>query len=390
MRKIFTFLCAALMSVGMCWALSPKSGDTWDSSTGTLTVTSNPGNNAYYNQSEILHVIISDGVTSIGQNAFGICTNMQSLTFNTTGSMEFATNAFMYCTSLASVTLPEGLTSIPDNCFYCCISLTSVTLPASLESIGLSAFYYCSSLESVTVNATTPPTLGNNVFANTADALTVYVPAESVATYKENWSAYEDKIVAIPAPEPQGEEITPSVDPQNPTIYYSTFFDSAVKYQLPEGVEAYVATISENALLLTKIAVAGQTIPADNAVILKSTVAPFTLTPSEAEAVTFSATNSLQGTDVAIATPANCYVLGGADGVVGFYQYGGTNLNPHKAYVVFSGSNQAPRRMPFIFDAATGVENVQGNVQSTKVLRDGQLIIIRNGVEYNVNGMMAK
>ncbi len=39
----------------------------------------------------------------------------------------------------------------------------------------------------------------------------------------------------------------------------------------------------------------------------------------------------------------------------------------------------------------TRVENVQGdNVQCTKMLRDGQLIIIRNGIEYNVNGQMTK
>ena len=192
-----------------------------------------------------------------------------------------------------------------------------------------------------------------------------------------------------PAPA-EDVNITPNVDPDHAGVYYSTFFDSANKYALPAGVEAYVATRDGANLLLSKIADAGQTIPADNAVILKSSVTPFTLTPSDAETVPVNAINSLKGTDVAIATPANCYVLGGADGVVGFYKYSGTNLNPHKAYVVFSGSNQAPRRMPFIFDAATGVENVQGNVQSTKVLRDGQLIIIRNGVEYNANGMMVK
>ena len=190
--------------------------------------------------------------------------------------------------------------------------------------------------------------------------------------------------------EAEDVNITPNVDPDHAGVYYSTFFDSANKYALPAGVEAYVATRDGANLLLSKIADAGQTIPADNAVILKSSVTPFTLTPSDAETVPVNAINSLKGTDVAIATPANCYVLGGADGVVGFYKYSGTNLNPHKAYVVFSGSNQAPRRMPFIFDAATGVENVQGNVQSTKVLRDGQLIIIRNGVEYNANGMMVK
>ena len=192
-----------------------------------------------------------------------------------------------------------------------------------------------------------------------------------------------------PAPA-EDVNITPNVDPDHVGVYYSTFFDSANKYALPAGVEAYVADLSGANLLLTKIAEEGEVIPANVAVILKSTVTPFTLTVSDAETVPVNAINSLKGTDVAIATPANCYVLGGADGVVGFYKYSGTNLNPHKAYVVFSGSNQAPRRMPFIFDAATGVENVQGNVQSTKVLRDGQLIIIRNGVEYNANGMMVK
>jgi len=196
--------------------------------------------------------------------------------------------------------------------------------------------------------------------------------------------------IFLEKPAPVTDPITPYADPQDASVYYSTFYDSNFKYELPTGVEAYVADLSGANLLLTKIAEAGEVIPADNAVILKSTENSFTLTPSDAAAVTFTATNDLQGSDTQIATPANCYVLAGTDGVVGFYHYTAANLNAHKAYVVYSGSNQAPRRMPFIFDAATGVENVQGNVQSTKVLRDGQLIIIRNGVEYNANGMMVK
>ena len=89
-------------------------------------------------------------------------------------------------------------------------------------------------------------------------------------------------------------EIIPNVDPQNPAVYYSTFFDSANKYALPAGVEAYVATLSGSDLLLTKIAEAGQVIPNDNAFILKSSVTPITLSPSEAEAVTFTVDNSLE------------------------------------------------------------------------------------------------
>ncbi len=197
-----------------------------------------------------------------------------------------------------------------------------------------------------------------------------------------------------PEPQPQPAEdvnITPYEDPQHANIYYSTFYDSEVKYLLPENVEAYVATLDGANLLLSKIADAGQTIPADNAVILKSTVTPFTLSISDAEAVPVNAINSLQGTDVSIATPANCYVLAGNDGV-GFYHYTASMLNPHKAYVIYSGSqSSAPRRMPFVFEVATDVESIQPSaVSSQKVFRDGQLVIIRNGVEYNAAGQMVK
>ena len=199
-------------------------------------------------------------------------------------------------------------------------------------------------------------------------------------------------LTVLPAPAPQPAEdvnITPNVDPDHAGVYYSTFFDSSVKYELPAGVEAYVADLSGANLLLTKIANAGQTIPANVAVILKSTVTPFTLSISDAEAVTFTATNDLQGTDVSIATPDNCYVLAGEDGV-GFYHYTASMLNPHKAYVIYSGS-QAPKRMPFVFNQATGVDNVQGDkVQSTKVIENGVLYIIRDGKKYNAQGQVIK
>ena len=192
-----------------------------------------------------------------------------------------------------------------------------------------------------------------------------------------------------PAPA-EDVNITPNVDPDHAGVYYSTFFDSANKYALPAGVEAYVATRDGANLLLSKIADAGQTIPANVAVILKSTVTPFTLTVSDADAVTFTATNDLQGSDTQIATPDNCYVLAGEDGV-GFYHYTASMLNPHKAYVIYSGSNQAPKRMPFVFNQATGVDQVPSDqVQSTKILENGVLYIIKNGVKYNAQGQVIK
>ena len=197
-----------------------------------------------------------------------------------------------------------------------------------------------------------------------------------------------------PTPQPAEDvDITQNVDPENPTFYYSTFFDSSVKYELPENVEAYiVTTVSGDAMQLQKVANAGQTIPAGAGVILKSRVNGFTLAPSDADAVSVEG-NRLEGSDVSIATPTNCYVLSCKNDLVGFYHYNGANLNPHKAYIIYdapNSGNQAPQRLRFVFDQATGVENVQGNVQSTKVFENGVLYIIKNGAKYNAQGQVVK
>ena len=80
---------------------------------------------------------------------------------------------------------------------------------------------------------------------------------------------------------------------------------------MPSGVEAFVATLGTDELVLTKIAQAGDVIPADNAVILKSSVSEYTLEISEESSVSFTATNNLHGTNLYIQAPENCYVLSG-------------------------------------------------------------------------------
>lgn len=94
----------------------------------------------------------------------------------------------------------DGATSIGRNAFYYCSSLASVEIPNSVTKVEVNAFYDCSNLTSVTVKATTPPTLGSDVFSGTHSSLVIYVPAESVDAYKaaSGWSTYADKIQAIP------------------------------------------------------------------------------------------------------------------------------------------------------------------------------------------------
>ena len=73
------------------------------------------------------NVVIPDGVTSIGDAAFG------------------------NCRCLANITIPNGVTSIGEEAFKNCDSLTSITIPDSVTSIGDHAFYDCSSLTSINV-----------------------------------------------------------------------------------------------------------------------------------------------------------------------------------------------------------------------------------------------
>ena len=112
---------------------------------------------------EIKDLVIPDGVTSIGSEAFHNCSGLTSITIpNSVTSI--GGGAFMYCEGLASITIPNSVTSIGDNTFASCTNLTSVTIPNSVTSIGDNAFSQCTNLTSVTIpNSVT--SIGNNAFS---------------------------------------------------------------------------------------------------------------------------------------------------------------------------------------------------------------------------------
>lgn len=92
-------------------------------------------------------VVIPEGVTSIGWEAFSGCTGLTSVTIPD-GVTSIENGAFYGCTSLTSVTIPERVTEIGDYAFGNCTSLTGVTIPEDMTEIcwDWNAFYGCISL----------------------------------------------------------------------------------------------------------------------------------------------------------------------------------------------------------------------------------------------------
>ena len=99
---------------------------------------------------EIPEKIDGKTVTAIGKFAFSYCTSIKSVTIPE-GVTSIELDAFGNCTSLESVTILDGVTSIGGAAFYNCTSLESVTIPDSVTSIGAEAFYNCTNLKNVTI-----------------------------------------------------------------------------------------------------------------------------------------------------------------------------------------------------------------------------------------------
>lgn len=98
----------------------------------------------------LTEITIPDTVISIGESAFATCSNLTKITIPETVT-SIGNGMFAGCSKLTDVTLPDNITSIGERMFRECSSLTSITLPESVTSIGEGAFISCGKLQEITI-----------------------------------------------------------------------------------------------------------------------------------------------------------------------------------------------------------------------------------------------
>jgi len=189
MRKKVFFLTAVLFcSLATVQAQNPTGSCgpnlTWelDLNNNTLTI-SGSGAMQDYNGSDmpwisyrdsISTIVIGDSVTSIGDNAFAGCSNLDSV--NIPNSVQtIGGSAFIGCSSLKFVKIGNSVTSIGERAFNKCCNLTSIIIPNNVTSIGNNAFEECYSLISVTI-PNSIVSIGNYVFYNCSNLKSINIP----------------------------------------------------------------------------------------------------------------------------------------------------------------------------------------------------------------------
>ena len=127
-----------------------------------------------------------DSLTTLGRGVFENCSSLSAVTLSKNWSY-CANEGYAYevgsiftgCTSLTEISVPEGVTALPDNAFRNCGSLRQVYLPSSLKTIGNDAFT-SAGITSVSLPETLT-SIGSYAFNGCTALTSVYAPMKPSA-----------------------------------------------------------------------------------------------------------------------------------------------------------------------------------------------------------------
>ena len=268
-------------------------------------------------------------------------------------------NAFEGCDRLTDVVLPSNVEDVYESAFSGCSDMVHLTMSASLRSIADYAFNGCKRLEDITVYAQRVPDLTATSFNAVGNKkyINVYVPDNRVNNYKrdEYWSEFN--IVVKSAETVDGEVSDVTVDPDETTAQFTwPVDDTAGSYTIQitkDGVVFCTSIFNANGQL-TGIAFA----PGRNG--------------NNAPMATMTANGGMQFT-----------VTGLDAGTI--YAYTVTTKDTKdKVIATYEGSFETSGTME------DGISDVQSDMAPQKVLRDGQIYILRGEKVFTLQGVEVK
>ena len=395
-KKLLSILALLCLTVSSAWADVVASGDCGTGVTYSLTsdgvmTISGTGEMAECdptpwdaNKDVITSIIIEEGVTTIADGAFEECVNVESVSIpasvTSIGGSAFSQagtsaatmtvtiaagsnletigeDAFSFCSSLKTITIPSSVTTIRFRAFvmsgltsvtlsdglkvidgraFMMCPMTTITIPASVTSIGESAFFRCSNLTTVTLNSN--PFIGDMAFDidgyGATPAVTMNLTANTAGDAK-----------------------------------WMTFYNKLYSFEADENTQVFKARLSDTSITLYEVT--DKIVDAGTGVVLKSTGNPvMTLTTS---ASSNADSNSLEGVSDPEGTTSDgtMYVLNytSANGV-GFYKLAsGSVLGVGKAYLTYTGELS---RGFFGFGDPTGITGVNLNENENQNVYDLQ------------------
>ena len=296
------------------------------------TVSGQCGDNLYWNYDETTKTI---SITSSGK--------MYDYTADTQPWLLFKEQ-------LVEVTTTNTVTSIGTSAFEGCVRLAKISLGTGLEEIAANAFAGCTRLYDIYVYATYPPFAEESSFANYN--VYVYIPCEYQRDYILDVVWGEFKFIECI----DSEEATTD---GNVTIVPG-FNDVTITWPTETGADSYTIVIKKGDTVFCTL--------------------------------TFNADGQLLNIAFAPGRDGN-HPAQYAEQAGNGYRFTVTGLESGTKYGynidVKDASNKTIKSHSgeFTTQSTTAVENITtNNANIQKIMRDGQLIIIRNGVEYNAVG----
>ncbi len=108
------------------------------------------GAEAFYNYDLITSIDLPSSIRSIGDRAFLFCNALEDVPFPPYLTY-IGENAFAFC-PLKEIVLPESLTALSNKAFYHCSKATTLVFGSKLASLGAGAFEGCTSIKEISLN----------------------------------------------------------------------------------------------------------------------------------------------------------------------------------------------------------------------------------------------